>query len=467
MSAFDRLARDWPGPEAALRVLAASGQLGLGIPKDSFERGIAAHPHVIAADMGSIDPGPAYLGSGQMAAPKALARQDLELVLCAARKADVPLLIGSAGTSGAGPALDAVLDLVRDIARDKGLSFGLGIIRSDIPKTIVGDGLRTGRVAAIGDLPLDQDGIDATTHIVGQAGMDPFRKALNAGADVIIAGRACDTAPFAVVPVMLGYPTGPAIHMAKILECSSLCCEPGGRDAMLGTLQGDAFTLESMHPNRAATPVSVAAHALYEQADPFEIREPEGTVRLDAARYEALDARRVRVSGATWHKADRPSVKIEGARLLGQRAVLLAAAADPAFIAQSAQILRDVEDIVRKMIPSPDWSLSVRRYGIDGVTDWPSRSDTPPRELFLLAECVAPDAETARMVLAAFRQQLLHFGFEGRRATGGNLAFPLTPAELDAGQAYAFSIYHILEPDSWEALTALFPVTVETIGDTK
>jgi hypothetical protein len=448
-----------------LRVLAASGQLGLGIPKDSFERGIASRPHVIAADMGSIDPGPAYLGSGKMAAPEVLARQDLELVLSAARNADVPLLIGSAGTSGCGPALDAVLDLVRDIARDKGLSFRLGIIRSDIPKAVVINGQLTGRVTAIGDLPLDLDAIDATSHIVGQAGMDPFRKALEAGADVIIAGRACDTAPFAVVPVMLGYPTGPAIHMAKILECSSLCCDPGGRDAMLATLQGDSFTLESMHPGRAATPVSVAAHALYEQADPFEIREPEGTARLDAARYEALDQRRVRVSGATWHKADQPSVKIEGARLLGQRAVLLAAAADPAFTAQSAQILRDVENIVRKMIPNPDWSLYLRRYGIDGVTDWPGPPDTPPRELFLLAECVAPDTDTARMVLAAFRQQLLHFGFEGRRATGGNLAFPLTPAELDAGQAYAFSIYHILEPDSWEVLTALFPVTVETIGE--
>lgn len=69
------------------------------------------------------------------------------------------------------------------------------------------------------------------------------------------------------------------------------------------------------------------------------------------------------------------------------------------------------------------------------------------------------------LVLAALRQQLLHFGFEGRRATGGNLAFPITPAELDAGDAYAFSVYHILEIDSWSALSTLFPVSIETIGD--
>jgi len=199
MSAFERLARGWPGRDAPLRVLAASGQLGLGIPRESFERGVAARPHVIAADMGSIDPGPAYLGSGRMAAPIALARQDLALVLGAARRLDVPLLIGSAGTSGAAPALEEVLALVRDVARERGLSFRLGIIRSELSRAVVSAALGAGRVTPIGHLPLDQEGIDATVMIVGQAGMAPFRKALEAGADVTVAGRACGTAPFAVV----------------------------------------------------------------------------------------------------------------------------------------------------------------------------------------------------------------------------------------------------------------------------
>ena len=44
------------------------------------------------------------------------------------------------------------------------------------------------------------------------------------------------------------------MQMAKIIECASLCCEPGGRDSMLGTLEGESFVLESMNPNRRATP---------------------------------------------------------------------------------------------------------------------------------------------------------------------------------------------------------------------
>ena len=464
LSAFRRLAQGWPGVDAPLRVLSASGQLGFGIPKASFERGLARKPHVIAADMGSVDPGPAYLGSGTIAAPEALVRSDLAMVLRAARALDVPLLIGSAGTAGAGAHLTRVLEILRPIAREERLSFSLGLVRSDMSRHDVMAVFRAGRMTAIGDIALDEAIIAETGPIVGQAGMEPFRRALGMGADVILAGRACDTAPFAVIPVLLGYPPGPAIHMAKILECTSLCCEPGGRDAMLATLQGDGFVLESMHPDRAATPVSVAAHALYEQADPFTIHEPEGVVTLEDVRYEPVDARRVRVTGARWRPADRPTVKIEGARRLGSRAVMLCAAADPAFIDASAQIVADVEAVVRGIVEEQDWTLHVHRYGIDGVTDWPAPPLVPPREMFLLSKCVAPDEETARLVLAAFRQQLLHFGFPGRRATGGNIAFPLTPPELGAGDAYAFSIYHILEAESWDMLEALFPVTVEQIG---
>lgn len=73
----------------------------------------------------------------------------------------------------------------------------------------------------------------------------------------MIAGRACDTAIFAAVPVLLGCAMGPAMHMAKIIECASLCCVPGGRDPILATLEGESFVLESMHPERRATAMSV------------------------------------------------------------------------------------------------------------------------------------------------------------------------------------------------------------------
>jgi hypothetical protein len=39
-------------------------------------------------------------------------------------------------------------------------------------------------------------------------GMGPFRRALAEDIDVLIAGRACDTAIFASLPTMLGFPSG-------------------------------------------------------------------------------------------------------------------------------------------------------------------------------------------------------------------------------------------------------------------
>lgn len=463
MSAFARLAAEWPGPDAELRVLAASGQLGLGIPEKAFQAGVARHPHVIAADMGSIDPGPVYLGAGTMAASPVMAKRDLGLVLKAARDLDAPLLIGSAGTAGGESHIRAVETLLREVAGGLGLSFRLATIGADVSAPMVQSAAADGRLTSIG--PIDAD-VDNSVAIVAQMGQRPFAKALQEGAEVILAGRACDTAPFAVVPVLLGYPKGPAVHMAKILECTSLCCEPGGRDAMLATLKGYAFTLESMNATRAATPTSVAAHALYEQADPACVYEPEGHVDLSVARYAALDDRRVAVSGAIWHKAATPSVKIEGARFLGHRVVMMAGVADPGVIANSDDILAGVKTAVADLIPpDPDapWHLSFRRYGIDGVLDWPTHPVAEPREIFILGECIARDVETARAVASAARQHLLHWGFKGRLSTGGNLAFPITPPELDAGPAYAFSLYHIMHLNNWEALDALFPITFHDI----
>ena len=99
-----------------LRVLSASGQLGFGIVQESFERGLERKPHFIGCDMGSIDPGPFYLGSGQMAAPRDMVRRDLEMVLKAARQLNVPLIIGSAGTAGAKPHLEDTLSLLKEVA---------------------------------------------------------------------------------------------------------------------------------------------------------------------------------------------------------------------------------------------------------------------------------------------------------------------------------------------------------------
>src|SRR5262249_58305208 len=100
-----------------------------------------------------------------------------------------------------------------------------------------------------------------------------------------------------------------------------------------GRRGGEGVDLERRAPQRAGRRSSVAAHGLYEQADPYEIREPAGRADLRHVTYRALDARRTRVEGATFEPAERLTLKLEGAQMIGHRALLLAGAADPRFIA--------------------------------------------------------------------------------------------------------------------------------------
>lgn len=458
MNAVGRLLARKP---ATLRVLSASGQLGYGIPQAALRAGLAQRPDFIGCDMGSIDPGPAYLGSGKMATSPEVTRRDLALVLKGARELGVPLVLGTAGTSGARPHLEATLEMVRAIAREEGLRFRLATIEADMPVARVARALEAGELTPLGgELAVTRADLDSCTHIVGQMGCEPFRRAFEHDPDIVIAGRACDTAIFASLPQALGFDMANVMHMAKIIECTSICCEPGGRDAMLATLDADGFELESMNPQRRATPLSVAAHSLYEQSDPLTFTEPDGTLNVEGARYTAIDERRTRVTGAAWQAAQRTTLKVEGSAPVGFRAVLIAATVDPRVIDRLPALMEEVEKTTRALVPGA-YSLHPRLYGIDGVV--PLRQGQPrptPREVGLVVEVIGQTAELAMAATKTFKQFLLHQGFPGRLSTGGNLAFPFTPPELAAGPAYRYALYHVMPADD---AANLFPVSVQEV----
>jgi len=463
MSASERLLQNHRAQDGPLRILAASGQLGYGIPEVALQRGLARRPHLIGCDMGSIDPGPYYLGSGQMAAPAAMVYRDLELVLSAALAQGIPLIIGSAGTAGARPQLEATVALVRAIAQAKGLRFRLTTVASDLAPELVLQALRAGQLQPIGPManPTEAD-ILQCSHIVGQCGTETLARALREPTDVLIAGRTCDTAVFAALPEMLGYPTALCQHMAKIIECTSLCCNPSARDAMLAELDQDGFTLESMNPLAHATPASVAAHVLYEQANPFEVDEPTGTLLLQQAQYQALDAHRTRVSGAQWRPRAQATLKIEGAARLGERWVLLAGVADPTLLASLDEILQVVEARVRALLPG-HWSMHPHIYGQGAVRALPQAQHSQ-HEAGLVIEFVAATVDLARTAAGVFKQNLLHHGFAGRLCSAGNLAFAFTPSELDAGTAYRFVLYHVMQAAPLDEIFRVETCVIDNAG---
>ncbi|MGA3403971.1 MAG: hypothetical protein ABSC95_32585, partial [Acetobacteraceae bacterium] len=107
MSASSRVLDALRRNRRPMRLVGASGQLGYGVPTPAFDAALARQPDLIGADMGSIDIGPTYLGKGEMATAPAATRRDLRKLLHGARGQNIPLVIGSAGSAGAAPHLDA------------------------------------------------------------------------------------------------------------------------------------------------------------------------------------------------------------------------------------------------------------------------------------------------------------------------------------------------------------------------
>ena len=169
------------------------------------------------------------------------------------------------------------------------------------------------------------------------------------------------------------------------------------------------------------------------------------------------------MSGAVWHVAAEHWVKLEGARLVGERAVMLAGAADPRFIARAEANISEVAALVRELVceDSPqDYSLYWRIYGVNGARENVPPGEPPPGEVFVMVECIAPTRERAAEVVRSMKQYLMHHGYPGRLSTAGNLAFPFTPPEVSIGPAYRFNVFHLMRAHD---LGALFPLQIEQL----
>lgn len=449
-----------------LRCLGASGQLGYGIPEEALRRGLARQPHVIGADLGSSDPGPHTLGSGVDGRGATLVRRDLELLLAGGLAAGVPVLMGSAGVAGGTPHLEAVADIVQDLARTHGWRFRLALVDAEVSPAWVEGALAAGRVRPHGGAPpLELAEIRGAERIVAQMGVEPFVAALDDGADVVLAGRACDTAIFAAALLGAGADPAASYHMAKIVECASQCADPGGRDAILGTVTGNTFTVESMAAERACRPLGVAAHALYEEADPYRFVEPSGHVDTSASVYEALDDRVTRVTGSRWQPAEQPTLKLEGATREGFRTFCFGGVRDPILLGQLPVVVEQVRTRVTRVLSGTvdpgSYQLRFELYGHDAVLGPAERARFDGHEGAVLVDVVAETQELAHAVCASARQYLLHAFYRGILATTGNLAFPFSPSEFDAGAVYRFSVHHLVEVDD---LAAPFRTTMVEVG---
>jgi hypothetical protein len=223
-------------------------------------------------------------------------------------------------------------------------------IFSGISKTLVSERLQDCMIIGCGKPvpPLAHDKIDASPRIVAQMGPEPILDAMLANPDfnILIAGRAYDPAPYIayaafamkITPenvsslsdkrVWSGF-----VHMGKILECGGFCGVPKTNGAMATVYENGTFDVTPLDPESRCTPISVAAHTLYEKSRPDILYGPGGYLDLANMKTKALaDGRSVRVCGAVFHflrDVGLPyTLKLEGAEVVGYRAQMMGSLKD-------------------------------------------------------------------------------------------------------------------------------------------
>jgi len=435
----------------SMKIIALNGLLGYGYDEESLECVKKMDVDFIGVDAGSSDPGPHYLGSGTSFTDRGAVKRDIELALVHALEKKIPFVIGSAGGAGGKVHVEWVKNIIEEIAAENGLSFKMAIIQSEVSKDYVREKLRAGKIRNMGPgLPLTEDVIDRCDRIVTQIGISPFMKALESDADVILAGRSCDTAIYAAPAIMAGMDTGLAFHMAKIMECGSMCSEPmTASDIMTATIEKDSFTLEPANPARRCTVERVAAHTMYEQGNPYFIYEPDGFIDLKDSKYEQVSARAVSVSNSSFHEAEVKTLKLEAAMLAGYRTISIAGINDPMTIRNIDLIFEAVKKFVAEnmkgSIRPDEYFITLRKYGepLPGT----AVPEMPANNMGIILDVVAKTQDKANTICALARARMLHTDYPGRKSTAGNLAFPYSPSDIYCGPVYTFGIYHLAVVD--------------------
>jgi hypothetical protein len=387
------------------RILATVGGVGYGFPEESFREAMKQKLDLIAADCGSIDPGPYYLGMGVSLQKKANMKRDFAIMLTGALEQGCPVIIGTCGLAGDTPNLMFMVEIAKEVFRELGVEgLKVAVIDGHIDHDIL-----IGHIDSL--IPLGRMGLPgrediAACRIVGQMGIAPFIKALEEGAQVILAGRACDVAIYAADPVRRGIDPGLAFHAGHVLECGAQACEPGSAsDCLVAEFRDDesvVFTPPNM--TRKATTYSVAAHGLYEEDHPVVHFYPEGVLSFEKTEYFEAGERSTGIRKSEFFA--RPlTLKVEGSRKTGERYI-------------SVLWCRDLENIPEPCVV----------YGRNGVERAFARDDE--REIGLLIKATSTVEETAKTLLTLWKGFFMHFGYPGRRSTAGNLAFPLSPSEV-------------------------------------
>ncbi|KUK62524.1 MAG: Uncharacterized protein XE01_0427 [Synergistales bacterium 58_81] len=457
-----------------LSLLVSTGNLGDNIiEKGSFYEGAKRDIDCFAADAGTADAGPTFLGADKPHNPVEWEEHDLEVMLVESLKKDAPMIVGSCSTTGTDSAVDRYAELIRKIAKKHGLKpFKMARIYSQVDKEELARRMEKGDTEPLGaPYALTRQVLEETSNVTASMGVEQIMHALEEGAQVIMAGRACDDAVLAAYPIFRGFPRGISLHMGKAAECASLVCWPQMiKESIIATVYHDSFTIEPMHPAQRATPHSVAAHSMYERVDSFTQAVPGGILDMHGSEYTAVTDRITRVSKSKFIPSPDGSykVKLEGAGEVGKRVYHLVGIRDTRAIENIDKILEDTRKKVSDIIgPSRDdqYELYFHVYGKNAIMkDLEPVERTQSHELAIVIEVVSKDEELATSVAKCAKFRFFYMSYPGQmNSSGGSVALLTDEPLYPKNKCYRWTIDHLLKLDD-PLDDKIFRFAFETVG---
>ncbi|QQO10157.1 acyclic terpene utilization AtuA family protein [Breznakiella homolactica] len=429
------------------KVFVPFGAMGTGISKDAFDGGIQLGPDIIACDAGSTDSGPYYLGTGLGKYARESVKEDLRMMVLAGHRLGVPVAVGSCGTCGSNIGVDDIAAMCAEICEEEGISLRVAKIYSEQNPEVLREKFNKGKITPLQAAPeITAKTFDECSHIVALAGAEPFIRALEEKADVILCGRATDTAIIAAMPILRGCDEAAAWHGAKIAECGALCCvDPMG--GVFLTFDEEGVTVEATAPGNRCTAYSTSAHMLYENSDPFILTEPGVAVAVEHARYTEIEGTKVRITGASIEKKPY-TMKLEGASPSGYQTVSLVGIADRRIMSDPWRWINSMKDHVQKRLDriglSGGYSYAFKPYGFNAVTGEDlAPGSFVPKEIGLIFIVTADTQELATKVAKVFNPMLLHYPVNQDEQLP-SFAFPFSPAEIERGLIYEFRLNHVV-----------------------
>ncbi|MDR1213519.1 MAG: DUF1446 domain-containing protein [Propionibacteriaceae bacterium] len=437
------------------KILMPIGGLGAGINPVAFANGMAMQPDVIAVDAGSTDSGPAYLATAVCKVPRMVMKEDLEICVAGVIEGGIPLLIGSCGTCGTDNVVDWTAEIVAEILAEHGWQAKIAKIYSQQDPAVLQRKWDEGKIHPLEGAPqITRETFADCANVVAALGAEPFIAALEAGADIILAGRATDTAIISAFPLMRGCDVAAAWHGAKTVECGAQCADQEEGMGVLLTVDETGFYVRPLMPDAHCTPYTVSAHLMYENTDPYRLTEPSGTMVTRNAVYTQYDEFTTYVTGSQFEPAPQYTMKLEGAAPNGFQNVSIVGIANRKVCADPELWIRNITAFGQKRlsrlgVDPASYHIDFKAYGYNAVLAGPVPEGTPPpREIGMIMTVTADSQELANRVAKSFQPLLLHFpGDMKDRDQLPSFAFPFSPADIARGPTHEFKLYHVVDVD--------------------